>query len=190
MTWLSNLLGQGQGGGTDSPEAIAAAAARLAQWEGALAHNTVPDFVTARLKDAAKGTVPWMSTMTPAELLLSRSHGIRPVAMVSGTCWYHYGYSWTKGHAEGWHAALARMKHEAIAAGANAPVRARPAKARSRCSAAAAVRGRACRDEARAPARRTMRRRSRRGYRARPARSPASASGSSRRCGVRVSSMS
>lgn len=121
MSWLSGLLGQGQSD-TDSPEAIAAAAARLAQWEQALAHNKVPDFVENRLTEASKGKVPWMSTMTPAELLLSRSHGIRPVAMVSGTCWYHYGYSWTKGHAEGWHAALARMKHEAIAAGANAIV--------------------------------------------------------------------
>ncbi len=120
MSWLSNLLGQGPA--PESPEAAAAAAARLAQWEQALAHNKMPDFVQTRLSDAAAGTVPWMSTMTPAELLLSRSHGIRPVAMVSGTCWYHYGFSWTKGHAEGWHAALARMKQEAKAAGANAIV--------------------------------------------------------------------
>jgi hypothetical protein len=42
--------------------------------------------------------------------------------MVSGTCWYHYGWSWTEGHAEGWHLALARMQQEAIAVGANAIV--------------------------------------------------------------------
>jgi hypothetical protein len=36
--------------------------------------------------------------MTPAELALARHKGIRPLAMVSGTCWYHYGWSWTEGH--------------------------------------------------------------------------------------------
>jgi hypothetical protein len=60
--------------------------------------------------------------MTPAELALARHKGIRPLTMVSGTCWYHYGWSWTEGHAEGWHLALARMQQEAIAVGANAIV--------------------------------------------------------------------
>ena len=60
--------------------------------------------------------------MSPAELLIVRSHGIRPVATVSGTCWFSYGRSWTEGHAEGWHEALARLKREAVAAGANAVV--------------------------------------------------------------------
>ena len=60
--------------------------------------------------------------MTPSELLLARSHGIRPIATVSGTCWYGYGWSWTEGHATGWHEALARLQREAIAAGANAVV--------------------------------------------------------------------
>ncbi len=120
MSWLSNLFGPAPS--RPSPEAEAQAAERMAQWEQAITHNKVPDFVQARLAEAAHGKVPWMSTMTPAELLLSRSHGVRPVAMVSGTCWYHYGFSWTRGHAEGWHAAVARMKHEARAAGANAVV--------------------------------------------------------------------
>jgi len=63
-----------------------------------------------------------MSTMTPAELLLSRGLGIRPITMVSGTCWYHFEVSWTNGHPEGWHIALDRMKQEALAAGANAVI--------------------------------------------------------------------
>jgi uncharacterized protein YbjQ (UPF0145 family) len=60
--------------------------------------------------------------MSPAELLIVRSHGIRPIATVSGTCWFSYGRSWTEGHAEGWHEALDRLRREAVAAGANAVV--------------------------------------------------------------------
>jgi uncharacterized protein YbjQ (UPF0145 family) len=99
-----------------------AAAQRQTDWERALARDMLPDFVTGRLRESAAGRLPWMSTMTPAELLLSQELGIRPVAMVSGTCWYHYGWSWTNGHPEGWHSALDRMKQEALAAGANAIV--------------------------------------------------------------------
>jgi len=100
----------------------AAAAERAAAWEAALLRNALPSFVVERLERAKAGTAPWLSTMTPAELLLTRSHGMRPVAMVSGTCWYHYGYSWTNGHAEGWHKALIRIVAEAKACGANAIV--------------------------------------------------------------------
>jgi hypothetical protein len=105
-----------------APVAQDASLERQAKWRQALDRDVLPDFVTARLREAAAGRLPWMSTMTPAELLLSRELGIRPVAMVSGTCWYHYGWSWTNGHPEGWHSALERMKHEARAAGANAIV--------------------------------------------------------------------
>lgn len=98
------------------------AAARSQAWTQALDSGRLPRFVEARLADARAGRAPWLSTMSPAELLAARSHGIRPVATVSGTCWYHYGYSWTNGHAEGWHAALGRMRAEAMAAGANAIV--------------------------------------------------------------------
>jgi hypothetical protein len=108
-------------GGTGR-DAEAAASARGEQWRIALANDGIPGFVQRRLTDAGSGKAPWLSTMSPAELVLSRSHGIRPVAMVSGTCWYHYGYSWTNGHAEGWRAALERMKQEALAAGANAVI--------------------------------------------------------------------
>lgn len=96
--------------------------ARADAWTVALENGGLPPFVEQRLTDAAAGRTPWIASMTPAELLLARSHGIRPVATVSGTCWFHYGYSWTEGHAEGWHAALERIRAEAVAAGANAVV--------------------------------------------------------------------
>jgi uncharacterized protein YbjQ (UPF0145 family) len=119
MGWLGNLLG----GSADSNSGEAeAAAARLTEWEEALQSGGLPSFVEARLEAAASGKTPWLSTMTPVELAMVRRHGIRPVAMVSGTCWYHYGYSWTRGHAAGWHAALKRMSAEALAAGAHAIV--------------------------------------------------------------------
>jgi uncharacterized protein YbjQ (UPF0145 family) len=110
--------GDGRAFGNDS----AAAAQRQAEWEQALARDTLPRFVKSRLSEAGAGRLPWTSTMTPAELLQSRHLGIRPLAMVSGTIWYHYGWSWTNGHPEGWHSALERMKQEAVAAGANAVV--------------------------------------------------------------------
>ena len=110
-------------GPTGSPlPTEAQAAARGAAWESALAHNQLPSFVVERLHAAAQGRLPWMSTMTPAELRLARSHGIRPIATVSGTCWYQYGRSWTEGHASGWRAALQRLRAEAISCGANAVV--------------------------------------------------------------------
>ena len=96
--------------------------ARHAAWEVALQHGGLPAFVTGRLSDAAAGKGAWVATMTPAELLIVRSHGIRPIATVSGTCWFSYGFSWTEGHAEGWHQALDRLRREAAAAGANAVV--------------------------------------------------------------------
>ena len=100
----------------------AEAAARGAAWENALAHDQLPGFVVERLHAAAQGRLPWLSTMTPAELLLARSHGIKPIATVSGTCWYQYGRSWTEGHAAGWRSALQRLRAEAMACGANAVV--------------------------------------------------------------------
>ena len=122
MSWFDSLFG-GQGQGSAPPASPAkplyqppgTVDERMAAWELALARDHVPPFVEARLRDVAAGKLPWMSTMTPVELRLARSHGIRPLAMVSGTCWLHYGYSWTKGHAEGWHKALARLRAEARA---------------------------------------------------------------------------
>ena len=91
---------------------------RLEAWEVALGNHGLPSFVTERLSGASRGSGAWVATMTPAELLLGRSHGVRPITTVSGTCWFHYGQSWTEGHAQGWHEALDRIQREAIAAGA------------------------------------------------------------------------
>ncbi len=113
-------LGMGLFGRTAKPSA--ASLERCRAWEIALDRNGLPDFVTERLAGAAAGKGAWVATMTPAELLLSRTHGIRPVATVSGTCWFSYGWSWTEGHAQGWHDALDRIRREAVAAGANAVV--------------------------------------------------------------------
>jgi hypothetical protein len=121
MSWVGNILG-GLFGAARQAGPSEADRQRLAEWQSALASNRLPSFVEARLAAAASGKTPWVATMTPAELGLARRKGIRPLAMVSGTCWYHYGYSWTRGHAEGWHLALARMGQEALALGANAIV--------------------------------------------------------------------
>lgn len=80
----------------------------------------VPTSTLERLSGAASGQLPWMATLTPAELQIVRSHGLKPIAAVSATCWLHYGWSWTLGHAEGWETALKRLADEARACGANA----------------------------------------------------------------------
>lgn len=85
-----------------------------------LEHDDVPVRVRLRLQGACNGTLPWSATLTPAELLIVRTHGLRPIATISATCWLHYGWSWTRGHSEGWGAALRRLKREACLAGANA----------------------------------------------------------------------
>ncbi|HVC55773.1 MAG TPA: heavy metal-binding domain-containing protein [Stellaceae bacterium] len=118
MSLLGNILA-GMFGGR-APRDSGQSAQRMAEWDAALQHNRLPSFVAARLGAAAAGKTPWIATMSAAELGLARRRGIRPLAMVSGTCWYHYGYSWTRGHAEGWHHALQRLQLEARALGANA----------------------------------------------------------------------
>jgi len=105
-----------------APPQSAEAQARDRDWESALQRGTLPQPVLERLADARAGRTPWVATMTPAELLTARSHGCRPIATVSGTCWYNFGFSWTEGHAEGWAYALDRIRQEAYAAGANAVV--------------------------------------------------------------------
>jgi hypothetical protein len=86
----------------------------------ALQRGTVPTRVQRRLEGARSGKLPWIATLTPAELLCIRSHGIKPIATVSATCWLHHGWSWTEGHQQGWETALRRLRKEALAAGANA----------------------------------------------------------------------
>jgi len=78
--------------------------------------------VRERLADAAAQRGPWLSTMTPAELLIVRSHGARPLATVTGTCWFQFGRSWTEGHVTGWRTAIRRLVQEARACEANAIV--------------------------------------------------------------------
>jgi hypothetical protein len=115
LDWLS-----GNGSGTLDPAAQAAADRRHAETLMALQRNELPPSARARLQGARQGQAPWIATLTPAELLLMRSHGIKPIATVSATCWLHYGWSWTEGHAQGWETALQRLRDEAVAAGANA----------------------------------------------------------------------
>ncbi len=103
-------------------EAAQAAAARQADILDGVHHNRVPKCIDARLADARAGRMPWVATLTPAELLIARTHGLTPIAAVSATCWMQYGWSWTEGHAQGWNAALHRLRMEARAAGANAVV--------------------------------------------------------------------
>ncbi len=102
--------------------AQAAAQQRTGEWEQALAHDRLPAFVERRLHEARDGLSPWTSTMTAPELLLAVTRGVRPIATVSGTCWFQFERSWTEGHAAGWRSALKRIKEEALACGANAVV--------------------------------------------------------------------
>lgn len=101
-------------------EAAAAEARRQADIMMSLRGGRLPTATLQRLTEAGGGAVPWMATLTPAELLIARSHGLKPIAAVSATCWLHYGWSWTEGHAQGWETALARLSQEARACGANA----------------------------------------------------------------------
>jgi Putative heavy-metal-binding len=98
----------------------AANAQRSAEIQQFLRDGTVPPAIRTRLKGARAGTLPWVATLTPSELMIARSHGLKPIAAVSATCWLHYGWSWTEGHSQGWHRALDRLREEARAAGANA----------------------------------------------------------------------
>jgi len=103
------------------PDAEAAAhAERVADIQDSLRNGEVPAAIKTRLEAARSGRMPWTATLTPAELMIARSHGLKPIAAISATCWLHYGWSWTEGHAEGWNTALRRLREEAWAAGANA----------------------------------------------------------------------
>jgi hypothetical protein len=108
-----------RGRSPDSQALQAANAERLADIESSLRRNAVPTATKARLEGVRSGALPWIATLTAAELLITRSHGLRPIASVSATCWMHYGWSWTEGHAQGWETALRRLRAEAKAAGAN-----------------------------------------------------------------------
>ena len=100
----------------------AASAQRQADITESLHTGAVPAATRARLEGARNGRLPWMATLTPAELMVARTHGLKPIASISATCWMHYGWSWTEGHSQGWEKALWRLREEAKAAGANAVV--------------------------------------------------------------------
>ena len=114
LDWLT------QGNDTQDRAAKELSEKRQAGILEALQVGRVPPMVRERLEGSRSGSLPWIATLTPAELLITRSHGIRPIASVSATCWLHYGWSWTEGHSQGWEAALRRLRAEAKAAGANA----------------------------------------------------------------------
>lgn len=125
MSWFDRFKGNAPppvSAGTAQQDFGGDSAQRAQEWESALQHHRLPSFVKHRLSEAAHGKLPWIASMTPVELAQTHRYRIQPIAMVSGTCWYHYGYSWTNGHTAGWHAALRRMQEEAVAAGANAIV--------------------------------------------------------------------
>ncbi len=98
------------------------AQARAEEWNRALGERRLPFFVQERLRQTAAGHLPWIQSGPVAALLMERSHGIHPLGMVGGNCWYHFGYSWTQGHYDGWHQAIDRLRQEAVALGANAVV--------------------------------------------------------------------
>jgi hypothetical protein len=106
--------------GQDAEADRIATAQRQAEIISSLRSGAVPASIRTRLEAARAGIGPWIATITPAELLITRSHGIKPIASVSATCWLHYGWSWTLGHSQGWDTALVRLREEAKAAGANA----------------------------------------------------------------------
>lgn len=125
MSWFDRFKGNTSAPSSAGPSQQDFAgdnAQRQKDWENALQHHQLPAFVTQRLTESASGKLPWIATLSAAELAQTHRHRVRPIAMVSGTCWYHFGYSWTNGHAAGWHTALRRMQQEAVAAGANAIV--------------------------------------------------------------------
>ena len=111
-----------QGSDPEIQAAKEASARRQTDIQQSLRSGHVPADIAARLEGARSGQQPWIATLTPAELLVARSHGLKPIAAISATCWLHYGWSWTEGHAQGWHAALQRLRAEARACGANAVV--------------------------------------------------------------------
>lgn len=108
MGWLNSLLG----GKTE----------QAAPQQSFFDEDGVPRLVHQRLADSKSGKLPWVSTLTAPEMSLARSHGLRMIAPIAATCWMHYGFSWTEGHAQGWNQALRRLQSEAAALGANAVI--------------------------------------------------------------------
>lgn len=108
MGWLSSLFGNNSGPAVPGPSFFD--------------DDGVPRLVHQRLADSKSGALPWVSTLTAPEMALARSHGVKMLAPIAATCWMHYGFSWTEGHAQGWRQALSRLQAEAAALGANAVI--------------------------------------------------------------------
>ena len=108
MGWLSSLFGNRSGPAVPEPSFFD--------------DDGVPRLVHRRLADSKSGALPWVSTLTAPEMALARSHGLKMLAPIAATCWMHYGFSWTEGHAQGWRQALSRLQAEAAALGANAVI--------------------------------------------------------------------
>ena len=106
----------------DAARHAAEQASRDQEWQSCLENDRIPSFVQRRLADTKSGKLPWVSTTSVGGLLAQRTHGIKPIGLVSGNCWYQYGFSWTRGHYDGWHKAIDRLWREAVALGANAVV--------------------------------------------------------------------
>jgi len=108
MGWFSSLFGINAGPAVPEPSFFD--------------EDGVPRLVHRRLADSKSGALPWVSTLTAPEMSLARSHGLKMLAPIAATCWMHYGFSWTEGHAQGWRNALSRLQAEAAALGANAVI--------------------------------------------------------------------
>lgn len=120
MAWISRFVGRNQD--PQWREHQAEQETRSRAWDAALNNRELPEFVVSRLRATQAGKRPWISTASVGALVTQRTHGIEPVGMVSGNCWYHFGYSWTQGHYDGWHTAIGRMQEEAAILQANAVV--------------------------------------------------------------------
>ncbi len=66
-----------------SPESLAVQRELAAMF----ADGNVPPTIVARLNASRSGKRPWIATLTPAELHIVRSHGIRPICAISAACW-------------------------------------------------------------------------------------------------------
>jgi hypothetical protein len=102
------------------PAAERAEDALAARIRAALPNDDIAEPIRRRLAETRERRLPWTATLTPAELLILRSHGLRPVAAISANCWMLFSPRWSADHAEGWRHALRRLWEEARAAGANA----------------------------------------------------------------------
>src|SRR6202162_5630628 len=74
--------------GPDAEAQQAASARRQADIVHSLRSGGVPTSTRTRLEAARSGISPWIATLTPAELLIAGSHGIKPIASVSATAGY------------------------------------------------------------------------------------------------------